>query len=94
MHVSKRMALHGLNVSMAVFTGISAYGLLLYFDSGVAAAIATPPKTTLLLCAGIVASISGICFFGMQLDRRKAEDRKEEERKAAERPAEPRGKRK
>jgi hypothetical protein len=88
------MALHGLNVSMAVFTGISAYGLLLYFDSGLSAAIATPPMTTFLLGAGIVGSISGICFFGVQLDRRKDEDRKAEEQKAAVRAAEPRGKRK
>ena len=69
---------------MAVFTGISAYGLLLYYDSGLEAAIATPPRTTLLLAAGIAASIAGICFFGIQLDRRKAEDRKAEELRKAE----------
>jgi len=43
LHVSKRMAIHGLNVSMAVFTGI--------------------------------------CWFGIQLDRRKAEDRAAEEQR-------------
>jgi len=93
MHVSKRMALHGLNISMAVFTGISAYGLLLYFDTGAAAPVATPLGTTLLLAAGIAASITGTCYFGWQLDRRKAEERKAEELERAERAAaEPRRK--
>jgi hypothetical protein len=85
LHVSKRFALHGLNISMAVFTGLSAYGLLLYFDSGLDAAIALPARTTLLLGAGVAASIAGIAWFGIQLDRRKAEERRaEEERKAEE----------
>ena len=42
-------------------------------------------RETLLIAAGIAASIAGICFFGIQLDRRKVEDRKEEDRKAEER---------
>jgi hypothetical protein len=78
------MALHGLNICMAVFTGISAYGLMTYFGIGAEAAIPTTAQTTLLLAAGVTASIAGICFFGMQLDRRKSEDRKTEELKAAE----------
>ena len=82
--MSKRLALHGLNLSMAVFTGLSAYGLLLYFEGGAEAAIATPVGTTLLLAAGVAGSIAGICFFGIHLDRRKAEDRAAEERRKAE----------
>jgi hypothetical protein len=79
------MAIHGLNVSMAVFTGLSAYGLLLYFEGGADAAKTTTLPTMLSYLAGIVACIAGIGFFGVQLDRRKSEERREEEsRKAAE----------
>jgi len=79
------MAIHGLNISMAVFTGLSAYGLLLYFDGGADAAKVSSLLTTLSYLAGIVACIAGIGFFGVQLDRRKSEERREEEaRKAVE----------
>ena len=79
------MAIHGLNISMAVFTGLSAYGLLLYLEGGADAASATTLPTTLSYLAGIAACIAGIGFFGVQLDRRKSEERREEEtRKAAE----------
>jgi hypothetical protein len=79
------MAIHGLNISMAVFTGLSAYGLLLYFEGGADAARATTLLTTLSYLAGITVCIAGIGFFGIQLDRRKSEERREEEtRKAAE----------
>ena len=85
MQVSKRMAIHGLNISIAVFTALSAYGLLLYFEGGAEAAQATNMRTTLSSLAGIVACIAGIGFFGVQLDCRKSEERREEEsRKAAE----------
>jgi hypothetical protein len=78
------MALHGLNISMAVFTGISAYGLLGFFGAGAETAVAATLRETLLFAAGIAASIAGICFFGIQLDRRKTEDRKAEELRKAE----------
>ena len=85
MHVSKRMALHGLNISMAVFIGISAYGLFGFLGIGADPAVAATSRETLLFAGGIAASIAGICFFGIQLDRRKTEDRKAEgERKAEE----------
>ncbi len=85
MHVSKRMAIHGLNVSMAVFTAFSAYGFLLYYQGGAEAARAATLLTTLSYLAGIAACIAGIGFFGVQLDRRKSEERREEEgRKASE----------
>jgi hypothetical protein len=84
LQVSKRIALHGLNISMAVFTGLSAYGLLLYYEGGADVASATTLLTTLSYLAGIAACIAGIGFFGLQLDRRKSEERREEEaRKAA-----------
>ena len=79
------MAIHGLNLSIAVFTALSAYGLLLYYEGGAEVAKATTLLTTLSYLAGIVACIAGIGFFGLQLDRRKLEDRLEEDaRKAAE----------
>ena len=79
------MAIHGLNISMAVFTALSAYGILLYFEGGADAANATPLHVTLSYLAAIVACIAGIGFFGVQLDRRKSEERREEEaRKDAE----------
>ncbi len=85
MHVSKRMALHGLNISMAVFTALSAYGILLYYEGGSDVAKATSLLTTLCYLGGIAACIAGIGFFGVQLDRRKSEERREEEaRKAGE----------
>ena len=78
------MAIHGLNISMAVFTALSAYGLLLYYEGGADAASATTLFTMLSYLAVIAACIAGIGFFGVQLDRRKSEDRREEEaRKAA-----------
>ena len=83
MQVSKRMAIHGLNISMAVFTGLSAYGLLLYFEGGADAARATTLLTTLSYLAGIAACIAGIGFYGIQIDRRKSEERREEEAREA-----------
>jgi hypothetical protein len=83
LHVSKRMALHGLNLSMAVFLGISAYGLLGFLGIGVETAGASTTQGTILIATGIAASITGICFFGIQLDRRKVEDRQAEERRKA-----------
>jgi hypothetical protein len=77
------MAIHGLNVSMAVFIGLCAYGLLLYFEGGDAAAGATTLLTTLSYLAVIIACIAGIGFFGVQLDRRKLEERREEEARMA-----------
>lgn len=73
------MAIHGLNISMAVFTALSAYGLLLYYEGGADAAKATSLLTTFSYLAGIAACIAGIGFFGVQLDRRKLEERREDE---------------
>jgi hypothetical protein len=79
------MAIHGLNLSIAVFTALSAYGLLLYYEGGADVAKTTTLLTTLSYLAGIAACIAGIGFFGVQLDRRKSEERREEDaRKAVE----------
>lgn len=93
LQLSKRIAIQGLSVSIAVFTGITAYGLIGYLQGGLDSAIAAPPRTTLLFAAAIVVSIAGICWFGAQLDRRKAEERVAEARQQAEEAAR-KGKRK
>jgi len=84
MHVSKRVALVGLNVSMSVFVGFSVYGFLKYTDGGIAApgsGVSLPVSVAVAVL--IVASIAGICFFGHQLDLRNlAMYREEEARKA------------
>jgi hypothetical protein len=84
LQVSKRIAIHGLNVSMAVFIAISAYGLLGYFGIGVAPAQMDTPRTAILFAAAIAASIAGIGWFGMHLDRSKAKERADEARQQAE----------
>src|SRR3970040_22597 len=85
LHVPKRMAIHGLNISMGVFTRLSAYGILLYYEGGADAAKATTLLTTVCFIAGTVACIAGIGFFGLQLGRRQPEERREgEARKTAE----------
>ena len=93
MQVSKKVAAHGLNVSMAVFVGFSVFGLLKYTDGGFASARSTSLPSSVLIAVLILASIVGICFFGHQLDLRNlADHRKEEARNAAE--AERKGRRK
>ncbi|MBS1244378.1 MAG: hypothetical protein H6R41_915 [Deltaproteobacteria bacterium] len=84
MQIPKRMAIHGLNLSMAVFTGLSAYGLLLYYEGGADIARATSLPTIASYAAGIAVCIAGIFFFGVQLDRRKSEERREEDARKTE----------
>lgn len=85
MKVSKRVATHGLNVSMSVFIGFSVYGFVKYAEGGFTVVPSASSLTTVLLSVSIVASIAGICFFGHQLDLRNlAIHREEEARKAAE----------
>ncbi|MGE5283955.1 MAG: hypothetical protein ACM3OG_03195 [Actinomycetota bacterium] len=85
MHVSKRVAVVGLNVSISVFVGFSVYGLLKYTDGGFGApgsGVSLPASVAAAVL--IVASIAGICFFGHQIDLRNlATHREEEARKTA-----------
>lgn len=86
MHISKRMASIGLNVSISVFIGFSVYGFLKYTDGGFStggSGFSLPLAVAVAVL--IVASIACICFFGHQLDLRNlAAHREEEARKAAE----------
>ncbi len=76
MRVDKYVAQIGLNVCMAVFIALSAYGIFSYM-SWDPAQIQTPGALTVALyAAAIAASIAGICFFGIQMDRRRHEESK------------------
>ena len=86
MHVSKRMAVVGRNVSMSVFVGFSVYGLIKYTDGGISttgSGFSLPASIAVAVLIGV--SIAGICFFGHQIDLRNlVAHREEEARKAAE----------
>ncbi len=74
MRVDKYVAQIGLNVCMAVFISLSAYGIFTYMSWDQSQ---SPTSLTVLLyAAGIAGSIVGICFFGIQMDRRRLEDSK------------------
>jgi carbohydrate-binding DOMON domain-containing protein len=85
MKVSKRVATHGLNVSMSVFVGFSVYGFLQYSDWGgggtPGSGLSLPVSVAIAVL--IASSIAGMVFFGHQLDLRNlAIYREEEARKA------------
>lgn len=72
MQVPKPMAIFGFHFCSTVFIGLSAYGLVRYLNEGLL-------QTDSLLAAGgyaaaILLSITGICLFGREADRRKAEE--------------------
>ena len=72
MRVDKYVAKIGLNVCMAVFISLSAYGIFTYMNWDQAQ---TPTSLTVFLYAVAIAGcIVGICFFGIQMDRRRLEE--------------------
>ena len=74
MKVEKHVAIVGLNVCMAVFIALSAYGIFSYMSWDQAQ---SPTGFALLMySAGVAGSIIGICFFGIQMDRRRLEESK------------------
>ena len=76
MKVDKYVAQVGLNVCMAVFVALSAYGIFSYmsWDQGPAQAQSPGGLTVFLYATGVAGSIAGICFFGVQMDRRRHEE--------------------
>ena len=76
MKVDKYVAQVGLNVCMAVFVALSAYGIFTYmsWDQGPAQAQSPDALTVFLYATGVAGSIAGICFFGIQMDRRRHEE--------------------
>ena len=72
MRVDKYVAKVGLNVCMAVFISLSAYGIFSYMNWEQSQ---SPDALTMLFYGiGVAGSIVGICFFGIQMDRRRLEE--------------------
>ncbi len=74
MRVDKYVAKIGLNVCMAIFIALSAYGIFTYMNWDQQAAQSPDGLTSLLYGVLIAGSIVGICFFGIQMDRRRYEE--------------------
>jgi hypothetical protein len=74
MQVSKPIAIFGFHFCSTIFIGLSAYGIFRYLDAGL-----LQPDSFLAAAsyaAVILGSIAGICFFGREADRRRAEEMK------------------
>ena len=72
MQVSKPVAIFGFHFCSTVFIGLSVYGIARYLNEGLL-------QTDSFLAAAsyaavILGSIAGICFFGREADRRRAEE--------------------
>ena len=74
MKVDKHVAIVGFNVCAAVFVSLSAYGIFSYMSWDQAPS--PSPLFSVLYAVGIAACIVGICFFGIQMDRRRFEESK------------------
>lgn len=72
MKVPKPVAIVGFNVCSSVFIALSAYGIFSYMNWE--SAEPSSFLLSLLYGAGILGSIGGLCYFGMQWDRGKAEE--------------------
>lgn len=72
MQVSKPFAIFGFHFCTTVFIGLSAYGVIRYLNEGLLQADSLLAAAS--YAAVIVGSIAGICFFGREADRRKAEE--------------------
>ncbi len=74
MKVDKYVATIGFNVCMAIFVALSAYGIFSYMSWD---QVQSPTSLSVFLYAvGVAGSIAGICFFGIQMDRRRLEESK------------------
>lgn len=72
MQVPKPMAIFGFHFCVTVFIGLSLYGIVRYLNEGLLQTdsfLATASYAT-----AVLASLAGICFFGKEADRRKAEE--------------------
>jgi len=72
--VEKHVAIVGFNVCAAIFISLSAYGIFSYMNWDQAQS--PSPLFSLLYAVGIAACIVGICYFGIQMDRRRFEESK------------------
>lgn len=76
MRIDRYVAQIGLNVCMAVFISLSAYGIFTYMSWDQAQAQSPTALAVFLYATAIAGSIVGICFFGIQMDRRRLEESK------------------
>lgn len=74
MKVEKHVAIIGFNVCMAIFVALSALGIFSYMSWD---DVQSPTVLSQLLYGiGVAGSIAGICYFGIQMDRRRFEESK------------------
>ncbi len=74
MKVEKHVAIVGFNVCAAVFVSLSAYGIFSYMSWDQVQSPA--PLFSVLYAVAVAACIVGICYFGIQMDRRRFEESK------------------
>jgi hypothetical protein len=72
MQVSKPLATFGFHFCVTIFVGLSIYGIIRYLNEGLKQSDSL--LAAALYAAFILASITGIGFFGMQADRRRQEE--------------------
>ena len=72
MQVSKPFAIFAFHFCSTVFIGLSAYGVIRYMNEGLLQVDSLFAVAS--YAAVIVGSIAGICFFGREADRRRAEE--------------------
>lgn len=72
MRISKPFAIFGFHFCATVFIGLSAYGILRYLNEGLQQVDSLFAAAS--YAAVVLASIGGICLFGREADRRKAEE--------------------
>lgn len=72
MRVSKPFAIFGFHFCATVFIGLSAYGILRYLNEGLQQVDSLLAAAS--YAAAILVSIGGICLFGREADRRRAEE--------------------
>lgn len=72
MQVPKPIAIFGFHFCTTIFIGLSAYGIFRYLDEGLQQVDSLFAAAS--YAAAILASIAGICIFGREADRRRAEE--------------------
>jgi hypothetical protein len=72
MQVPKPIAIFGFHFCTTVFIGLSAYGIFRYMNEGLQQVDSLFAAAT--YAAAILVSVGGICIFGREADRRRAEE--------------------
>jgi hypothetical protein len=72
MRVPKPLAIFGFHFCTTVFIGLSAYGVIRYMSEGLI--VSDSLASSAFYASLVLASITGICLFGREADRRKREE--------------------